>query len=101
MCASRHSASAMPGSPRRKRQSTARTRASPRCSRSHAALTSGPSIGAAYAPPMRAMVLERAGQPLRLADVAEPEPGPGEIALEVQACGVCRTDLHIVDGELS
>ena len=50
---------------------------------------------------MRAMVLERPGQPLRIADLPEPEPGPGEVALEVGACGVCRTDLHIVDGELA
>ena len=47
---------------------------------------------------MRAMVLERAGQPLRLAEIPEPEPGPGQVAIEVQACAVCRTDLHIVDG---
>jgi propanol-preferring alcohol dehydrogenase len=50
---------------------------------------------------MRAMVLERAGDPLRPADLSEPEPGPGQVALEVIACGVCRTDLHIVDGELT
>jgi propanol-preferring alcohol dehydrogenase len=46
------------------------------------------------------MVLDRPGQPLRAADVSEPEPGPGEVLIEVLACGVCRTDLHIVDGEL-
>src|SRR5215218_9305516 len=50
---------------------------------------------------MRAMVLERQGEPLRLADLPGPEPGPGEMLLEVAACGICRTDLHIVDGELS
>jgi alcohol dehydrogenase, propanol-preferring len=50
---------------------------------------------------MRAMVLDAAGQPLRAAELPEPEPGPGQVALEVLACGVCRTDLHIVDGELS
>ena len=50
---------------------------------------------------MRAMALERPGQPLRMADLPEPEPGPGQVALEVRACGVCRTDLHIVDGDLS
>jgi alcohol dehydrogenase, propanol-preferring len=49
---------------------------------------------------MRAMVLDRPGQPLRAADIPEPEPGPGEVLIEVRACGVCRTDLHIVDGEL-
>ncbi len=50
---------------------------------------------------MRAMVLEAAGRPLVLRDVPRPEPGPGELLLRVHACGVCRTDLHIVDGELS
>jgi alcohol dehydrogenase, propanol-preferring len=50
---------------------------------------------------MRAMVLERAREPLRPAELPEPEPGPGQVALEVVACGVCRTDLHIVDGELT
>jgi propanol-preferring alcohol dehydrogenase len=43
---------------------------------------------------MRAMVLDTAGQPLRAAELPEPEPGPGQVALEVVACGVCRTDLH-------
>jgi alcohol dehydrogenase, propanol-preferring len=46
------------------------------------------------------MVLEAAGSPLRLADLPDPEPGPGEVLLEVAACAVCRTDLHILDGEL-
>jgi alcohol dehydrogenase, propanol-preferring len=50
---------------------------------------------------MRAMVLDAPGQPLRAAELPEPEPGPGELALEVVACAVCRTDLHIVDGELT
>ncbi|MFL5897609.1 MAG: zinc-dependent alcohol dehydrogenase family protein [Solirubrobacterales bacterium] len=50
---------------------------------------------------MQAMVLERAGQPLRLTELPDPEPGPGQILLAVGACGVCRTDLHILDGELS
>jgi propanol-preferring alcohol dehydrogenase len=50
---------------------------------------------------MRAMVLERPATPLALREIAEPEPGPGELVLEVAACGVCRTDLHIVDGELA
>jgi propanol-preferring alcohol dehydrogenase len=49
---------------------------------------------------MKAMRLHRAGEPLRLEDLPVPEPGPGELLLEVLACGVCRTDLHIVDGEL-
>jgi alcohol dehydrogenase, propanol-preferring len=50
---------------------------------------------------MRAMLFDAPGRPLRLADVPEPEPGPGRLLIEVHACGVCRTDLHIVDGELS
>jgi alcohol dehydrogenase, propanol-preferring len=49
---------------------------------------------------MRAMVLDTAGSPLRPSELPAPEPGPGELLLEVAACGVCRTDLHIVDGEL-
>ena len=50
---------------------------------------------------MRAMVLEAPGRPLRLLDVPRPEPGPGQVLIEVAACGVCRTDLHVVDGELT
>src|SRR5215213_1050718 len=46
------------------------------------------------------MILERPGEPLRAADVPDPEPGRGEVRLRVHACAVCRTDLHIVDGEL-
>jgi propanol-preferring alcohol dehydrogenase len=46
------------------------------------------------------MVLERVGAPLVLRELAAPVPGPGEIQLAVEACGVCRTDLHVVDGEL-
>jgi propanol-preferring alcohol dehydrogenase len=49
---------------------------------------------------MRAMVLERPGQPLVLQELPVPEPGPGQVLLRVRACGVCRTDLHIVAGEL-
>jgi propanol-preferring alcohol dehydrogenase len=49
---------------------------------------------------MRAMVLDRATAPLRLAELPDPEPHEGQILLRVHACGVCRTDLHIVDGEL-
>jgi propanol-preferring alcohol dehydrogenase len=47
------------------------------------------------------MRLERLGEPLRLADTPVPEPGPEQILIEVGACGVCRTDLHVVDGELT
>ena len=50
---------------------------------------------------MRAMLLEKAGEPLRLIDLAVPVPGPGQILLRVHACAVCRTDLHVVDGELT
>ncbi len=49
---------------------------------------------------MRAMVLDSPGEPLRAAEVPEPEPGPEEVLLRVHACAVCRTDLHVVDGEL-
>lgn len=49
---------------------------------------------------MHAMVLERPGAPLRPVDRPTPAPGPGEILVEVAACGVCRTDLHVVDGDL-
>jgi propanol-preferring alcohol dehydrogenase len=50
---------------------------------------------------MRAMVLDRQRQPLREAELPEPEPGPGQVLIAVRACGVCRTDLHIVDGDLT
>jgi alcohol dehydrogenase, propanol-preferring len=50
---------------------------------------------------MRAMLLDRPGQPLRLAEIPVPRPGPGQVLVDVAACGVCRTDLHIADGELS
>jgi propanol-preferring alcohol dehydrogenase len=50
---------------------------------------------------MRAALLEQPGRPLRIADVPEPEPQPGQLRLRVHACGVCRTDLHLRDGELS
>jgi alcohol dehydrogenase, propanol-preferring len=49
---------------------------------------------------MRAMVLERPGTPLIECERPVPAPGAGEILVEVAACGVCRTDLHVVDGEL-
>jgi alcohol dehydrogenase, propanol-preferring len=47
------------------------------------------------------MVLDAPNTPLRAAQLAEPEPGDGQVLLAVHACGVCRTDLHIVDGELT
>jgi propanol-preferring alcohol dehydrogenase len=49
---------------------------------------------------VRAMVLETPGEPLRAAGVPEPEAGPEEVVIRVHACAVCRTDLHVVDGEL-
>jgi propanol-preferring alcohol dehydrogenase len=49
---------------------------------------------------MKAMVLTAPGEPLRAEELPAPEPGPGQVLLAVNACGVCRTDLHVVDGEL-
>ncbi len=49
---------------------------------------------------MKAMVLNRPGEPLQMVDRPIPEPGPGQVLVRVAACGVCRTDLHLVDGEL-
>ena len=49
---------------------------------------------------MKAMVLDAPGEPLEERDPADPEPGRGEVRIAIGACGVCRTDLHLVDGEL-
>jgi len=49
---------------------------------------------------MQAMVLSRISAPLEWTGLADRKPGPGEIRIRVTACGVCRTDLHVVDGEL-
>jgi propanol-preferring alcohol dehydrogenase len=49
---------------------------------------------------MHAMVLKKLGAALEWTELADPRPGPGEIRVKVTACGVCRTDLHVVDGEL-
>ncbi|MFQ5514916.1 MAG: zinc-dependent alcohol dehydrogenase family protein [Myxococcota bacterium] len=49
---------------------------------------------------MRAMLLREPGRPLEPAEIELPRPAPHEVRIEVSACGVCRTDLHIVDGEL-
>jgi alcohol dehydrogenase, propanol-preferring len=49
---------------------------------------------------MKAMVLAAPGEPLRDAELEPPAPGPGQVVVAVAACGVCRTDLHVVDGEL-
>jgi propanol-preferring alcohol dehydrogenase len=54
---------------------------------------------------MRAMLLEKPAPaeqtPLRFAEVAEPQPGPGEIRVRIRCCGICHTDLHIVEGDLT
>src|SRR4051794_9323507 len=50
---------------------------------------------------MRAMVLGEQRQPLRAEQMPDPEPDPGQVLIRVHACGVCRTDLHIVDGDLT
>ncbi len=49
---------------------------------------------------MRAMLFEGVGEPLREMRVAVPRPGPGQLLVRVEACGVCRTDLHLLDGEV-
>jgi propanol-preferring alcohol dehydrogenase len=49
---------------------------------------------------MRAMVFDGNGPELRLMDMPVPEPDPGQVRIRVEACGVCRTDLHVVDGDL-
>ncbi len=50
---------------------------------------------------MRAMLLERPGGRFELTDLPVPEPRPGELLIRVHACGVCRTDLHVVDGDIT
>jgi alcohol dehydrogenase, propanol-preferring len=50
---------------------------------------------------MKAMILEAADRPLRLIELETPEPGPGQVLVSVDACAVCRTDLHVVDGDLT
>ncbi len=50
---------------------------------------------------MRAMILDAPGQSLRVAELPVPTPQPEQVLLRVHACGICRTDLHIVDGELT
>jgi len=50
---------------------------------------------------MRAMVLHHPGEPLRLEERPDPDPAAGELLVRVEACAVCRTDLHVVDGELT
>jgi alcohol dehydrogenase, propanol-preferring len=50
---------------------------------------------------MRAMLLEAQRQPLKLAEVSVPYPGAGQVLIKVHTCGVCRTDLHVLDGDLT
>ena len=50
---------------------------------------------------MRAMMLDAPNQILRYREIARPEPGPGQVLVKVSACAVCRTDLHVVDGDLT
>ena len=53
---------------------------------------------------MKAMVLERTGpiesSPLRLLNIPEPIPGPGQVRIKIRCCAACRTDLHVIEGEL-
>ena len=49
---------------------------------------------------MKAMVLEAAGRPLRLVERETPRPGPGQVLVDIAACAICRTDLHVIDGDL-
>jgi len=49
---------------------------------------------------MQAMLMKKVGAALEWTELADPRPGPGQIRVQVAACGVCRTDLHVVDGEL-
>jgi alcohol dehydrogenase, propanol-preferring len=49
---------------------------------------------------MKAMVMHAVGRPLTLESRPDPAPGPGEIRVRIEACAVCRTDLHVVDGDL-
>jgi propanol-preferring alcohol dehydrogenase len=50
---------------------------------------------------MRAMVFEQVGQPLRAVELPIPAPAHGQLLLKVHACGICRTDLHLLDGEVA
>ena len=50
---------------------------------------------------MRAMLMQEQGKPLVEQDLPLPAPGPGQLRVKVEACAVCRTDLHVVDGDLT
>src|SRR3954465_15215340 len=54
-----------------------------------------------YGPLMRAMRLHAAGRPLAAEKISIPQPLPGQLLVKVSACAVCRTDLHVIDGELA
>jgi alcohol dehydrogenase, propanol-preferring len=60
----------------------------------------GPQAHSTSSSTMKAMALDRVREPLRERELPVPEPGPGEVRLLIRACGVCRTDLHVVDGDL-
>ena len=49
---------------------------------------------------MHAMIMEKSGQQLKYAKVEKPHPRQNEVLIKVSACGICRTDLHVLDGEL-
>jgi len=61
----------------------------------------GPALSSPCGPSMRAQVLQAARRALELRELPDPRPGTGQVGLRVRACGVCRTDLHVVDGELT
>lgn len=50
---------------------------------------------------MHAMLMEKPGQKLKYTEVKKPSPKPNEVLIKISACGICRTDLHVVDGELN
>ena len=50
---------------------------------------------------MRAMVFHGTGKPLQLTDLPKPDPGPDQVLIRVSACGICRTDLHVIDADLT
>ena len=50
---------------------------------------------------MKAMILEQPGRPLKSVQLPDPEPGSDQVQVAISACGVCRTDLHVVDGDLT
>src|SRR3954469_20505191 len=104
MCPSSQARRPAPGDPSAQRQSTTTRSRCPTLSNSHSAVTSGPNAitnAEVTLSHLRAMVLDAPRTPLREADLPDPEPGPGQVLLDVHACAVCRTDLHIVDGELT